>query len=714
MPDDTPLPLLNADLSWLAYNDRILDKARDASVPLLERLRFLTYCSQNLDEFFMSRVGFLRDQLDAEVSARSPDGLTPGERLSAIRARVREHIGRMYDCLGNELFPALRAHGIVVESFRNLGEGEQARLRDYFKRHIAPLLTPLAIDPGHPFPFVTNRALNIAAVVESSGGEHVVLMKVPQTLPRFIQLDDGRTFVPIGSLISAHLQSFFPSMSLLRTTIFRFIRNSEIAVDDDTRDLRESMEAELRRRERKQVVFLEIDRRADDVVTDVLLRGGGVSPADLYRVDGFLKISDLAEICDRIHDAALHYEPFNPRIPPRLASTDDIFSIIASGDVLLHRPYDSFAPVIELLHAAATDPAVVAITQTLYQTDEQSAVAEKLMLAALSGKQVIALVELQARFEERRNIGIARRLQDAGVQVVYGIVGMKTHCKLTLVVRREAAQLRRYLHTSTGNYSVVSSRGYTDLDLMTASDELGADASLLFNFLAGYSAATMNDVFEGAERPRWERFIVGPVDYLPWLLRAIAREAEHARAGRPARIVAKLNALSEPSVIAALYDASGAGVPIELIVRGICCLVPGVPGRSENIRVVSIVDRFLEHSRIMFFENGGARDVYLLSGDWMPRNFESRIEVAVPLLDERTRRLVTRQILPLMLADNTSSWDLLPDGTWKRRGRGERAAVAAQESFIQLARTESVRLGDFEEAIEEGTRARKRAGRQRR
>lgn len=704
-----PAPrFLNADLSRLAYNDRILQLASDDNVPLLERLRFLTYCSHNLDEFFMSRVGFLRDQLDAQVVTRTPDGLTPAERLTAIRAAAGRHLDRIYACLNEQLLPALQEHGIAIESYRSLSVEEQAPLRDHFLRLVAPLLTPIALDPGHPFPFLANGALNVAAVLESGGGEHLALMKIPPSLPRFFQLPDGRRFVPIGSLIAANLPYFFPSLGIVRSTLFRFLRNTELALDDDALDLRESMELELRRRDRKQVVCIEADARMDEWTVDALVRGGRAERADVYRVDGFLRVSDLLEICDRIPDAALRYPPFNPRIPLAMATTDDVFTVMRRGDILLHRPYDSFAPVIELLHAAATDPDVVALTQTLYQTDEGSPVVEKLILAANAGKQVNVVLELQARFEETRNLAIARRLRDAGVQVVYGVAGMKTHCKLTLVVRSEGDALRRYLHVSTGNYAVGSSRAYTDIDLLSCDESLCADASLLLNVLTGYSAATMADVFDGRERPHWKRFVVGPFDYRAWVLRMIAREAEHARAGRAAGIVAKLNALSDPSVIEALYAASSAGVPIELIVRGICCLIPGVPGVSETIRVTSVVDRFLEHSRLLQFENGGEREIHLSSGDWMPRNFDNRVELTAPLLDPALRARVAEQILPLLLADDAAAWTLQPDGSWKRRGAAEGAA-SVQQRFIDFARRDAVGVGDFEKTIAHAERFRRKA-----
>ena len=688
------IPLLNRELSRLDYNARVLEKARQSSVPLIERLRFLTYCSNNLDEFFMVRVGATRDLLDAGITERSPDGMLPSEQMAAMRQRTRELLDAMYACLNDELIPELRQHGIVVESFRDLSAEEQAPLTKYFRESVAPVLTPLAIDPGHPFPFVANLALNIAVTVESGRGEHVVLFKIPPLLARFIRVTDHR-FVPIGSLIVAHLDHFFPALKVRGAVLFRAIRNSELSIDrDEVEDLRDSVEAELRRRERKQVVCLEIGHRADDDIVRLLIAGMRARAEDVYRVPGFLKLNDLAAVADEVE--SLHYPEFNPRLPQRLASSADIFSIVRERDVLFHRPYDSFTAIIELLHASATDPAVVAIKQTVYQTDEDSPVIDKLVLAAQNGKQVTVVIELQARFEEKRNIAMAARLQEAGAQVVYGLVGIQAHAKVCVVVRSEDDSLRHYVHLSTGNYNVDTARAYTDLDLLTANDELGREASQLINVLTGFSAASLP-----SGKPQWKHFIVAPFEYQKALITMIEREAKHATAGKPARIAAKVNALVDQQVIDALYRAAAAGVKVDLVVRGICSLVPG-----ENIRVMSIVDRFLEHSRIVRFENGGNAEVYLSSGDWMPRNFSRRVEVMFPLLDPTVRERA-EQILDITFQDGASSWDLQPDGTWIPR----RGGTSSQQRFIDIARAEAVSLGDYDESIEQAPKIRRRAKR---
>ncbi|MGZ5431758.1 MAG: polyphosphate kinase 1 [Thermoanaerobaculia bacterium] len=694
MPGTKSLPLLNRELSRLDYNGRVLEKARDPGVPLIERLRFLTYCSRNLDEFFMVRAGATRDLIDAGITERSPDGLLPSEQMAAMRQRTRELLDAMYECLNGELLPELRGQGIVVESFGDLGADEQAPLTKFFLESVAPVLTPLAIDPGHPFPFVANLALNIAVTVESARGEHVVLFKIPPLLTRFLRVADHR-FVELGSVIVAHLDHFFPALTVRGAVLFRAIRNSELSIDrDEVEDLRDSVEAELRRRERKQVVCLEIDRRAGDDIVRLLSEGTRVRAEDVDRVPGFLKINDLAAVTEAVE--TLSYPDFNPRLPQRLASSADIFSIIRERDVLLHRPYDSFTAIIELLHASATDPAVVAIKQTVYQTDEDSPVIDKLVLAALNGKQVTVVIELQARFEEKRNIAMAARLQEAGAQVVYGLVGIQAHAKLCVVVRSEGESLRHYVHLSTGNYNVDTARAYSDLDLLTAHDELGRDASQLINMLTGFSAASL-----ASGKPQWKHFIVAPFDLHRALIGKIEREAKHAKDGKPAKIAAKVNSLVEPLVIDALYRAAEAGVKIELVVRAICSLVPG-----ENIRVMSIVDRYLEHSRIVRFENGGNPEVYLSSGDWMPRNFTRRVEVMFPLLDPTVRELA-EQILEITLQDGASSWDLRPDGTWSRRSGG----LSSQQRFIDIARAEAVALGDYDESIEQAPKIRRRAKR---
>jgi polyphosphate kinase len=707
------VPLFNRELSRLDYLRRILAEAANPAVPVLERLRFLGYTARNLDEFFMVRVGEIRDLIDAGIGERSPDGLLPQGQLDAIRRSCRKLLRDMYSCLEDSIAPELARHGIRIEELDHLSDKELAWLDAYFERHVAPLLTPLAIDPGHPFPLLANLSVNVAVVVESRQAErHIVLFKLPAAIPRFVGLGDGRRFVAQGQLLIRHLARFFPTLTVRHATRFRFIRNAEMSLrEDEVENLREAVEAELRRIERSDVVCLEIEEGAPEEVVELLTAVGGITRADVFTVSWLPRLGDLLEICESIDDEELVEKPFNPRMPAQLATSEDIFSIIRRGDVLLHRPYDSFSAIVEFLHAAATDPSVVAVKQTLYQTDEGSPVIEKLLAAATSGKQVTVVIELQARFEEHKNIEWARRLEEAGAQVVYGLVGIKTHCKMALVVRREGDELRRYVHLSTGNYTVNTARSYTDVDLLTCDEAFGSDASILFNLLTGYSVTTIRDVFESeAARPRWQRLVVSPFDYQRWLLEKIERETMIAAAGREARIVAKMNAISDPAVIRALYTASAAGVKIDLFVRSICCLVPGLPGVSENIRVSSLVDRYLEHSRLVSFHNDGQREVWAASGDWMQRNFSRRIEVAWPIVDPRLAARVRDEIMATTLADNVKNWDLQPDGTSVRRAPAEgQPAIRSQERFIEASRRDAVSVGDYDDTIAEVATIRKKA-----
>jgi len=704
-------PLLNREINRLDYNRRVLAEAENPDVPPLERLKFIAFTSRNLDEFFMVRVGELRDLIDAAIEDLSPDGLTPAQQLEQIRSHARRLIDDMYACLDGQVLPLLREHGVNIEKFRDLAPVEKMRMSAYFEKHIAPILTPLAIDPGHPFPFLANLSVNIAVKVESSDGEqHVVLIKLPPSIPRFVEVSRNR-FITVGSLVLAHVERFFPTLRVRNAARFRLIRNADVSLHyDEIEDLRESVKAELRRLERSAVVCIEIEPGIDEDILELLTASTNTSRDDVYMVSNLPRLGDLIEIYDKVAEPSLRDAAYNPRIPQDVASAEDIFSILHKKDVVLHRPYDSFTTVIEFLHAAATDPNVLAIKQTLYQTDEGSPVIEKLIAAAYRGKQVTAVIELQARFEEQKNIEWARRLEEAGVQVVFGLVGLKTHSKVCLVVRSEGEELRRYVHLSTGNYTIDTARSYTDIDLLTSRATFGADVSTLFNLLTGYSSASVQEVFESAKaRPEWTNLIVAPFDYQDWVLRMIEREALNAAQGKEARIIAKFNSFADPTISQALYAASGAGVKIDLIVRGICCIVPGLPGISENIRVISIVDRFLEHSRILYLHNGGSPEVFALSGDWMERNFHRRIEIAFPINDKRLRKRIVEQILATCMADNVKAWELRSDGTYHRRvpGKGE-ARLRSQERFIEFARSQALRAGPYEKTIKEAESFRKK------
>jgi polyphosphate kinase len=710
-----PVRLFNREFSWIEFNRRVLAEARDESVPLLERAKFLSIASTNLDEFMMVRVGTVRELMATGIQEKSADGLTPKQQLRGIRERVTALLNEMYRCLEG-LLAALDKAGIRIEKFSDLGKKEQAALREHFEKHIAPILTPLAVDPGHPFPFLASRLLNLAVILETERGDsNLAFVKVPQVLPRFIPIPDSNNrFIAVEALIEVHLNTFFPGLRVKNSTPFRVIRNADITLpEDEVQDLLKSVETELRRRERKEVVWIEIASGADDSVVNQLSTATGVTSDDVFVTPGLPKLGDLMEIYHAISKPSLKEPAFNPRIPAQLATSEDIFSIIRKGDVLLHRPFDSYTAIVELVQSAAHDPDVVAIKQTLYRTDTGSPIIEALAHAATQGKQVTAIVELQARFDESKNIAWARRLEEAGVQVVYGLVGIKTHSKICLVIRREGSDLRRYVHVSTGNYNATTARLYTDIDLLTTDETFGEDASQFMNLLTGYSIATVQDIFDNnAPGWNWKRFVVAPINYHQWTLKMIEREAKHAKDGKPAQIIAKMNALVDPTVIEALYKASEAGVKIDLIVRGICCLVPEVSGLSANIRVVSIIDRFLEHTRVFLFRNGGQTEIYASSGDWMPRNFFRRIELTFPILAERLRVRIEEQILATYLADNVKAWKLHPDGTYKKRGPSE-PAVRSQERFIEIARAEAVRVGSYEESMTKAASVRRKAKRPR-
>jgi polyphosphate kinase len=680
--------LLNRELSWLEFNRRVLAEAESTAVPLLERLKFLSIVSSNLDEFLMVRVGTVRSLIASGVRDKSPDGMTPKQQLKAIREKVKALLRDMYRVLDG-LLPQLKKSGIRIERAEALTAKQHEALAAEFHARIAPVLTPLAVDPGHPLPFLASGALNLAVTLASGNDSHTAFMKVPRILPRFIAIPETeRRFLPIEELVRVHAAYFFPGLEIREVVAFRVIRNADILLrEDEVEDLLKFVETELRRRERKEVVWMEVSSAAGDEAIEMLHRELEVAREDTFFTPGLPKLGDLIEIYPSVDLPSLKDEPFNPRMPVELATSEDIFSIIRAGDVLLHRPYDSYNAVVELVQSAADDPDVIAIKQTLYRTEPGSLVVEALARAAMNGKQVTAIVEVQARFDEERNIAWARRLEEAGVQVVYGLVGIKTHSKLLLVIRREGGALRRYVHLSTGNYNAKTARLYTDLDLLTCDAGIGEDAAQLLNVITGYSTATAQEVFNHASmRWEWKKLIVAPIDYHAWALKMIERETRHARDGKPAQIIAKLNALVEPQVIEALYRAAAAGVKIDLIVRGICCLVP-----RENIRVISIIDRFLEHTRIFLFRNAGETEIYVTSGDWMPRNFFRRIEVTWPILSAQLRDRIELQILGTCLADDAKSWRLQTDGTYRRRKPGARP-IRSQQRFIENARAEAVKI----------------------
>ena len=681
-PDEAPAPrLINRELSRLDFVARVLALAEDQNVPVLERAKFLAITGQSIDELFQVRVAALREQQEATTAVVSPEGMSPREQLAGIRERVEDLMARQAAAFAKQLVPDLDAAGIRFSSWKDLDEDDQTYLDDVFEQKIFPVLTPLAVDPAHPFPYVSNLSLNLAVVVRHRRDTvpRLARVKVPPLLPRFVVMPDGERFVPLEQVIGAHLQSLFPGMEIVEQHTFRVTRDALYETDDEASDLLEAVEAAIRMRKRsRQAVRLEIERGTSDEVFDLLIRELELEPSDVYHQEPPLDLTGLWTLYD-LDRPALKEEPWvpttKPRLAPRGAEMPDMFDVLNQGDVLVHHPYDSFRTSVEaFLEQAAKDPSVLAIKQTLYRTSTtESPVVRALMRAAGAGKQVVVLVELQARFDEEANIAWARALEEAGVHVVYGVVGLKTHAKICLVVRQEAAGIRRYVHIGTGNYNPDTARVYEDIAILSANPDLGADLSELFNFLTGYS-----------ERRRYAKLLVAPATLRNKLISLIRTEA-----ARPhGRIVIKVNNLSDVDVIEALYEASAAGCEIDLIVRSVCSLRPGVPGLSDHIRVRSIVGRYLEHSRIFRF---GHRDqkasYYIGSADLMKRNLDERVECVTPVTDPAlTARLA--EILDVNLADDTLAWELLPDGSW-RKVTGE-AAVNTHRRLQELAEMRAV------------------------
>jgi polyphosphate kinase len=686
---------LNRELSWLEFNARVLAEAENEAVPLLERLKFHAIVASNLDEFFMVRVAGLKQQLTGEVGEIPPDGMTVSEQLAAIAARVHDLVAQQNASLTGQLLPRLAEQGIILVKPESLPPDALAQLDERFHNEVFPILTPIAIDIGHPFPHVRNKSLNLGVMFMREGEVEAGfgVVQVPMMLQRLIEISgvksaDGSTakhaFVLLEALIARHVGTIFPGVRLKGVYTFRVTRNFDLEIDEEeAEDLLQTIQQELRRRERGNAVRLEVAGEPTPASLTKLVKALKLDPErDVYRNTGMLNVSDLMQIVGREERRDLRDEPYMPLAVPPMRDTDDVFATLRESDVLLHQPYESFDSVVDLITRAADDPDVLAIKQTLYRAGGDSPIVKALARAAEAGKQVTAIVELKARFDEESNIQWARTLEQSGVHVVYGLIGLKTHAKCLLIVRREKGKLRRYVHLSTGNYNPTTARLYTDISIMTCRPSLCEDASSLFNLLTGYSAP-----------PKWNSLIVAPLGLHEAVLGLIARETEHARQGRPARIIAKMNALVDEDVVEALYRASQAGVPITLLVRGICCLRPGVPKVSETIQVRAIVDRFLEHGRIFHFANGGKDDVYLSSADWMPRNFHRRVEVMLPVEDPVLRgRLM--EILNVTVSDNTKAWSLRSDGSYVRTAPKPGAPmVRSQQRFIEMTR-DKVRVAD--------------------
>ena len=684
-------PLLNRELSLLAFNRRVLALAEDPRMPLLERLRFLCILGSNLDEFFEIRVAGIKEQLRAKVS---PAGLTPQEArtmLGEVGDEARALIALQYALLNREVLPALEKAGVRLVRRTEFTKAQRTWAARYFEREVRPLLTPIGLDPAHPFPQVVNKSLNF--VIELSGRDAfgrdsaIAIVKAPRVLPRIIRIPSdvaGRDndFVMLSSVIHAHLHELFPGRDVVSYAQFRVTRDADLWIDEEeVKNLRQALQGELPQRQFGSAVRLEVAANCPEPLAQFLLQQFDLTNADLYRCDGPVNIARLASLADQVDIDALKYEPFVPGLPPRLRDQPDILAAIRARDILLHHPYQSFEPVVEFIRRAAEDPDVVAVKQTVYRTGVNSVLMEALIEAARRGKEVTVVIELMARFDEETNINWAERLEHAGAQVVYGVFGLKTHAKLALVIRREPdsrgrVRLRPYAHLGTGNYHPRTTRLYTDFGMLTADPALCADVNDVFLHITSLSRAG-----------RMRRLLLAPFTMHRRVMELIRRETRHAREGKPARIVAKMNALLEEGVIRALYAASQAGVRIDLVVRGACALRPGVKGVSENIRVRSILGRFLEHHRVWYFENAGDPDVWLTSADWMGRNMFRRIEVAFPVRDPELRRRVLDEGLREYLADTRDAWSLRSDGTWVRvTPRGRTPARSAQHELLARMR----------------------------
>lgn len=697
IPLDDPALYINRELSWLEFNKRVLEEALDPGVPLLDRVKFLAIFSSNLDEFFMVRVGTLQQKVEAGITRGSGgDRMIPADQLAHISAMVRDQVGKQYRCLIDDILPKLADHGIIIRRRRQITDADRPYLESVFRNQIFPVLTPLAIDPGHPFPHLLNKSLNLAVVLRRPGDPDPLyaVVQVPSVLPRLMELPvsvvspgtagtPSVVFTPLETAIRTNIGELFPGMMIVESVCFRVTRDSEFELDEDVDDLLRAIEENVKQRRRGVAVRLEIESDAPPDLEQFLTAALDLTPDDVTRCPALLDLTGLFQVHGLPGFAAIRDPAFVPVAVRDFVQTPNMWAAIRTRDVLVHHPYESFKPVVDFIENAASDDRVLAIKQTLYRTSSDSPIVRALQHAADNGKQVTALIELKARLDEERNILWAKELEKAGVHVVYGFIGLKTHCKVALVVRRdEDGVIRRYVHLGTGNYNPQTARIYTDLGLFTANVEFADDVTLLFNYLTGY-----------AELPQWRKLVVAPSRLLPFMLEKIERETAIQRAGGTGRIIAKVNGLLEPRIVQALYAASQAGVSIDLICRGVCALRPGIAGVSENIRVVSIVDRFLEHSRIFYFANSGHPEVYVGSADWMDRNLLRRVEVVFPVEQPELKARLIDEILAISLRDNVKARQLNPDGSYLRVQPAEgEPAVRSQQRFLDLAADSEQRL----------------------
>src|SRR6476620_9419578 len=688
-----PANFINRELSLLEFNRRVLEEAQDPTQPLIERVKFMTIFRNNLDEFFEIRVAGIKQQIQSETSDVGPDGMSPTETFNAIQRLVHELVATQYDFWKKELMPALAKNGIRLHDVAQLTGKRAAWAKRYFQEEVFPMLTPLAVDASHPFPQLLNKSHNLLVRARAhQGGEPLLaIVQVPRVVPRLILMPRGKDddepwdYIYLASLIKHYIAELFPGLILDGVHAFRVTRNSDLYIDEaEAENLLRTIEQELRRSSRGNAVRLEVEADCPADFRDLLLAFFDLQEADLYKLDGPLSMTHLMPLVTNDAFAKLKDRPFQPATDPALPPQADIFEVMRKQDILLHHPYESFDPVVRFIESAATDPQVLALKITLYRTSGDSPIVEALIEAANNGKQVTALVELRARFDEAANIRWARQLEEAGAHVVYGVVGLKTHCKALLVVRRDADRLRQYVHLGTGNYHPRTARTYTDFTLLTTNPKITEEVAIVFNTLTGL-----------ASYPGLEKLLVAPFDLKERVIRMIERERDHAASGKSSHMIVKLNSLVDQEIIEKLYEASCAGVRIDLIIRGICCLRPQVPGLSENIRVISIVGRFLEHSRVYYFGNGGQPDVYLASADWMPRNFYRRVEIAFPIESPALRDEIIDEILPRFLTDYGKARELQPDGSYVRLKPEEGAPRSqAQLQFREHSRRQAKKLAE--------------------
>ncbi|MBA3881503.1 MAG: polyphosphate kinase 1 [Chthoniobacterales bacterium] len=696
-PLSAPENFINRELSWLEFNRRVFEEAQDPTQPLIERVKFLIIVSSNLDEFFEVRVAGIKQQIESATSDVGPDGLTPTDTFNAIQRTAHDMVAAQYALWRDELVPVLAKHGVRIHDVTQLNAKRAAWARRYFHEEVFPMLTPLAVDASHPFPQLLNKSHNLLVRArESKGGEPLhAIVQVPRVLPRLILMPRGKgedepwDYIYLAALIKHNIVELFPGLLLDGVHAFRVTRNSDLYIDEEEADnLLRSIEQELRRSSRGDAVRLEVEADCPRDFRELLLEFFDLGEPDLYKINGPLTMTHLTPLVTNDAFANLKDRVFKPGRDPALPPHAKIFEVMRQQDVLLHHPYESYDPVVELIESAAEDPHVLALKITLYRTSGDSPIVEALIRAANAGKQVTALVELRARFDEAANIQWARRLEEAGAHVVYGVVGLKTHCKALLIVRRDTDRLRHYVHLGTGNYHPRTARIYTDFSLFTTNPKLTEEVAIVFNTLTGL-----------ASYPGLEKLMVAPFDLSKRIMALIERERDHALEGRRGHMIVKLNSLVDQEIIEKLYEASRAGVNIDLIVRGICCLRPKVPGLSENIRVISIVGRFLEHSRIYYFANDGNPAIYLASADWMPRNFVRRVEIAFPIEDPALREELINEVLPCFVNDTVKARELQADGTYVplKTDEGE-PRVQAQWQFRELSRGQARRLAESQKA----------------